>query len=381
MRAECVDEPRCADRGLRVLHVASGDLWGGAEAFIRDLLIAQLGSEDVIPSCLLLNEGALAIELRAAGIPVAICDEAQLSFVRVLRRARRLMRDDAPAIVHSHRLKEHALAALATVVSPRGRARPVLVATIHGAQEQVRTAWDVRGRAIDAFNHVLLKRRFAKIVAVSEDLARILRPMYGDQRVAVVHNGIDVATVRRRASGTRADVPPRRAGEIRLLAAGRLVPVKRFDRLPELAEALAAATGRPVTILLAGEGPLTGELARACSSLSGDAHVQMLGFHGNVPALICEVDALVMTSDNEGLPMVALESAALGCPVYAFNVGGLPEIVGTAVSGALAPVGDITALARLIADRALLAATSSCTIQMCEGMYADVYRTALAETA
>jgi glycosyltransferase involved in cell wall biosynthesis len=376
-----VDEPRRADRALRVLHVASGDLWGGAEAFIRDLLIAQLGSEDVVPSCILLNEGALAIELRAAGIPVAICNEAHLSFAHLLTRAHRLIRHDAPSVVHSHRLKEHALAALATVVPPRGRARPALVATVHGAQERARAAWDVRGRAIDALNRGLLKHRFAKIVAVSEDLARTLRPLYGDQSVTVVHNGIDVAAVRRRATGTRADVSPRRAGEIRLLAAGRLVPVKRFDLLPQLAKALAAETGRPVTILLAGEGPLAGELAQACSSLSGDARVQMLGFHGNVPSLICEVDALVMTSDNEGLPMVALESAALGCPVYAFNVGGLPEIVGTAVSGALAPVGNVTMLARLIAGRVLLAATSSCTIQVCEGMYVDVYRTALAETA
>jgi glycosyltransferase involved in cell wall biosynthesis len=212
--------------------------------------------------------------------------------------------------------------------------------------------------------------------------------MYGNQSVTVVHNGIDVAAVRRRATGARADVPTRHAGEIRLLAAGRLVPVKRFDRLPELARALAAETGRPVTILLAGEGPLAAELAELNMHCPDRARVQMLGFQENIAALISEVDALVMTSEHEGLPMVALESAALGRSVYSFDVGGLAEIIGSIVPGALAPAGDTPALAHLIARHIATAGSDSprttatlgsCAIQICAGRYAEVYRATLSE--
>jgi glycosyltransferase involved in cell wall biosynthesis len=64
--------------------------------------------------------------------------------------------------------------------------------------------------------------------------------------------------------------------------------------------------------------------------------------------LFARADALLITSDHEGIPMVALEALAQGIPVFGFAVGGLPEIAASGVPMKLVDLGDTDALARTI---------------------------------
>jgi glycosyltransferase involved in cell wall biosynthesis len=85
--------------------------------------------------------------------------------------------------------------------------------------------------------------------------------------------------------------------------------------------------------------------------------VTFLGFRPDGPALIGELDLLVIPSLTEGTPLILLEGAAAGVPVVASNVGGIPEQVSDGIEGLLVPPGDDRALAnacqRILADRAL----------------------------
>lgn len=59
-------------------------------------------------------------------------------------------------------------------------------------------------------------------------------------------------------------------------------------------------------------------------------------FVGNIPnagALCSKADALMLSSDFEGLPMVILEAMSFGKPVVASNVGGIREIVQNNING------------------------------------------------
>jgi glycosyltransferase involved in cell wall biosynthesis len=73
--------------------------------------------------------------------------------------------------------------------------------------------------------------------------------------------------------------------------------------------------------------------------------MRMPGFVAQPDGLFAEADALLITSDHEGIPMVALEALARGLPVFGFAVGGLPEIASTGVPMTLVAPGDTTALA------------------------------------
>jgi len=129
--------------------------------------------------------------------------------------------------------------------------------------------------------------------------------------------------------------------EAELIAfAGRLDPIKGVDVLAAAAAHLAKR--RPnCLILIAGDGPERARIAAAaCPSL------RLLGWRGDVPLLLQAADIAVVPSRQEALGIVCLEAMAVGTPVVASAVGGIPEAVGTA--GLLVPAEDPTALAEAL---------------------------------
>jgi glycosyltransferase involved in cell wall biosynthesis len=126
---------------------------------------------------------------------------------------------------------------------------------------------------------------------------------------------------------------PYRSGNgpaVTVLFAGRLVPVKRPDQFI----ALAARLRRDISDVqlkfrIAGDGPLREDLERLAESsgLSRDC-LTFMGEQSEMSRVYDSSDMLVLTSEYEGCPNVALEAMAHGLPVIATRVGGVPEVVG-----------------------------------------------------
>jgi glycosyltransferase involved in cell wall biosynthesis len=75
--------------------------------------------------------------------------------------------------------------------------------------------------------------------------------------------------------------------------------------------------------------------------------VRFVGVVDEVAPLLAAADLLLLPSETESFGLVALEAMASGVPVVASRVGGLPEVVEHGVTGYLAPVGDVEAMAEL----------------------------------
>jgi glycosyltransferase involved in cell wall biosynthesis len=73
--------------------------------------------------------------------------------------------------------------------------------------------------------------------------------------------------------------------------------------------------------------------------------VRFLGLRKDIPALLSASDVLVHSSLREGLPRVVLEALAIGTPVVATAVGGVPDAVAEGVTGLLVRPEDPAALA------------------------------------
>ena len=73
-------------QALRVLHIASGDLWAGAEvqAFTLISHLARIPNTEV--ATVLMNEGALANKLRSTGVPVHVLNEREVASLQILGR-------------------------------------------------------------------------------------------------------------------------------------------------------------------------------------------------------------------------------------------------------------------------------------------------------
>jgi glycosyltransferase involved in cell wall biosynthesis len=135
------------------------------------------------------------------------------------------------------------------------------------------------------------------------------------------------------------------------------VTVANYRRHKDYPTLLAAARllrdrGIPVRFAAVGQGPLAGEVhdQHAASGL-GDAF-RLLGYRPDALDVLAAADVFVLSSRQEGLPVALMEALALGLPVVATAVGGIPEGVTDGVEGRLVSPARPAALANAIGDLA-----------------------------
>jgi glycosyltransferase involved in cell wall biosynthesis len=145
---------------------------------------------------------------------------------------------------------------------------------------------------------------------------------------------------------------------LEILSVGRLSPEKGQVGLIE-AFALAVARGLDARLVLIGGGPEE-ERVRAAVTASGVAgRVELRGRQPEAAVLeaMARADLFALSSLMEGLPVVLMEALALGLPVIAPAISGIPELVVDGETGLLYGAGDWAGLAdallRLSGDAAL----------------------------
>ena len=241
-----------------------------------------------------------------------------LNLVRGLAEIMRRRRID---IVHTH--------AWGTLVEGWLAARLARVPrVVHGEHGTMET------RPINVAVQRRLWTRVSRLLAVSGELANRMSRATGisTERIQVIPNGVDLppqfSRDELRASlGVEPDT-------FVVLAVGRLVPVKNY-RLLLAAARMLVGPSRRWRFLVAGEGPLRGELEAEVARLGLQEQVTLLGLRPDVPALMCAADAFVLTSSSEGMSNTILEAMASGRPVVATRVGGNPELVQEGITGML----------------------------------------------
>jgi glycosyltransferase involved in cell wall biosynthesis len=146
-----------------------------------------------------------------------------------------------------------------------------------------------------------------------------------------------------------------------IVGVGRFVRVKGFDLLVAALPRVAAAVPRALLVLV-GDGPERPTLGARAAALGVADRVRWLGPIDGEPAtlagLLAAADVCAAPSRNEGMGRSLVEAMALGVPVVAAAVGGVPAVLGDD-AGRLVPPEDVEALAaalvELAEDRALRA--------------------------
>jgi glycosyltransferase involved in cell wall biosynthesis len=154
----------------------------------------------------------------------------------------------------------------------------------------------------------------------------------------------------------------------------RLSSEKALDVLLRAA-ALLIERGRSIRVVLAGDGQERRQLERLAAELGLADRVEFRGDvpHDAVPAVLSGLDIFALPSKAEGFGVAVVEAAAMGLPVVASNVHGLPDVVHDGSSGLLVPPGDVEALAgaidRLAGDPGLRAAMGRAGRKLVEERY------------
>ncbi|MBV6342453.1 glycosyltransferase family 4 protein [Candidatus Magnetobacterium casensis] len=110
--------------------------------------------------------------------------------------------------------------------------------------------------------------------------------------------------------------------------------------------------------LLVGDGPGRNRLENVAKTLGISEHVIFTGYVEDVARIYSFSDVCVLSSFSEGVPQSVLQAMAVGVPVVATRVGGVPEVVVHEETGLLVDSGDHEAIAaqilRLVNDPALV---------------------------
>ncbi|MEM5776144.1 MAG: glycosyltransferase, partial [Anaerolineaceae bacterium] len=219
---------------------------------------------------------------------------------------------------------------------------PVRIASHHGRIEGL-PGWANR------LHTWMLNRGIAqKMVVVSRQvLEQAVEDGIQPGRLVIIPNGVpDAVNNPQHADALRADLLPAPTGQV-LLAVGRLVAPKAhtflLNALPGVLEQ------HPQTaVVLAGDGPLRGELEAEALQLGIASRIRFLGVRADVTDLMAAADLFALPSRSEGMPLALLEAMRAGLPIIATDVPGVREALADGQCGLIVPAEDPAALARAL---------------------------------
>jgi glycosyltransferase involved in cell wall biosynthesis len=111
---------------------------------------------------------------------------------------------------------------------------------------------------------------------------------------------------------------------------------------------LSRSRDRRLIFVIAGDGPLRGDVEAAIARAELQGAIHVLGWREDVPELLAAMDIFLLTSLFEGLPRVVLQAIAASVPIVATDTGGVAEVVTHGESGFLVPPGRPDAAAEAV---------------------------------
>jgi L-malate glycosyltransferase len=246
-------------------------------------------------------------------------------------------------LVQVHYAVPHAASAYLArqVLAAEGRA-PRIVTSLHGSDVTAVGA-DPSIRSVTSFAIAASDGVTAPSAFLSRE-ARARLELPADQAIEVIPNFVD--TDRFAPPDDRAG-PSDEGDEIVLLHVSNFRPVKRVgDLLTVLARVRAAV---PARLVLIGDGPERTALEARAASLGMAGHTDFLGRRDDFLDELHRADAFLLPSESESFGVAALEAQSTGVPVFAYRVGGLPEVVAGGADRLIEPF-DADAMARAVIE-------------------------------
>ena len=275
----------------------------------------------------------LVPELSRRGVPVECVGGPRGVSPLTPFRLRGLLRRWRVDLVHAHL---PAMGILTRLVSPV----PV-VYTEHNLADSYRqpTRW---------LNRASYGRNRA-VTTVSQAVAESITDFPGP-RARLVPNGVAVDVSETEAARARAEVGA--SGRPLVVHVGNIRPHKGHGTLVAAARHLAQRLPDAMVVSIGGEKhPGDLERVRGDARAAGvESRLHFLGRRDDARAFLAAADVVVNPADVEGLPLVVLEALALGKPVVATAVGGVPTVVVDGVTGRLVPPREPQALADAVVE-------------------------------
>jgi glycosyltransferase involved in cell wall biosynthesis len=338
---------------IKIAQVITRMDWGGSPDIVR-LMCAQLDPQRYDNR--LITGPSLHLSLETNKFLDRYRDQTQIVFslkrdilplddLRALIELYRIFRREKFDIVHTHTAKAGVLGRLAA----RLAGIPHIIHTPHG--HNFYGYFGPLGSKLVILIEKWLSLFTDKIMTLTElerkDYVtfRVCRP----EKITVINSGIELEKFR----NIQIDQTQKRAEfsigpeEIVIGMMGRLEPVKGPEFLIEAAKAVIERIPK-IKFLIVGEGSLRERLEERCYQLRIHDRVIFTSWREDIPEILSILDVVVLPSLNEAVGRILIEAGALGKPVVATYVGGIPEIVKDKETGILVSPKSVTDLAQAL---------------------------------
>jgi glycogen(starch) synthase len=185
-----------------------------------------------------------------------------------------------------------------------------------------------------------------KVIVCSQHMFREVKQLFNlpEDKIKILPNGVNAIKFQDTPTKNISFGPGKK-----IFFIGRLVREKGVQVLLEAAPQIIAREPK-VQFLIAGKGPMEGELKQLARNLRIDSHVQFLGYVDEEIKmnLYKQATVSVFPSLYEPFGIVALEAMAAGVPVIVSDTGGLGEIIKNGCTGLKVSPGNVDALAKSI---------------------------------
>ncbi|MFH0910970.1 MAG: glycosyltransferase family 4 protein [Planctomycetota bacterium] len=266
------------------------------------------------------------------------CDAA------AFRTLKRILREEAPDLVHTHASKAGFLGRFA--------ARQCGIPVVHTPHVFPMEWAHGLSKGIYGALERLAARRTDRLVVLNEEQAVLAREALRipEARLVLVPNGVDAARFAPPDAEARKCIR-REMGlneSTRVVGtAGRLAPQKAVEDFLEVAWEVRAIYPYAI-FLIAGSGSLEGALQARVREMKLVDTIRFLGEVKDPVRFYRALDVFVLTSLWEGMPYTILEAQASGLPVVATSTTGACALIEPGITGTLAPVKDVEALASAV---------------------------------
>ena len=253
----------------------------------------------------------------------------------------RLMIKERPDIVHTHTSKAGILGRWAAWLA----CVPIIVHTAHG-----HVFYGHFGPLASRF-FVLLERFMAlitdRMIALTEGERNdyITFSVSRPDRILTIHSGVDIdryMSARVNMEEKKKSLEISTKGPV-VGTVGWLLSIKGPMYLLKAMEVIWQ-TNPEIQLVYVGKGELEQEVRAEASRMGVSEKVSFLGWRDDIPEIMQVLDIFVLPSLNEGMGRVLVEAMAMGKPIVASKVGGIPDLVKDGYNGFLVNPGDAKGL-------------------------------------
>ena len=340
-------------------ELAGSSAYGGGERYL-ELLFDRLDRTRYRAMLICPEPGPFVGRMKERGVETHLVHLAPLFNPVALWRLTRLLRRERVTILQTHGARANFYGRIAG----RLAGVPVIISTVHNSLKDYEVSLLTRWFYLTALR--LTVPLVHRIICVSNSNRRdqIDECPAAAARIQTVYNGVDPSAFPSQPNRLKVREKLGIVSGPVLVMIARLAEAKghRFllQALPNLIKAWPN-----LCCVFVGDGELREHLQRLAVELAVERSCCFLGVREDIADILAAADVVVLPSLSEGFPFVLLEALAMGCPVVASRVNGIPELIENQKTGLLVPPRDPHAL--MVAIREVLSNPTAASKMGAEG--------------